>query len=224
MKMRSSLAGLGAAVAFGLMAQAAQAGTQCPTGNEGGGEQQIELGQGGEPCPTLGGSTTATTTGQDATGASYSAELTFEGSDEYLAVGEYVEIEMDVDDVNAALRANPKAAVELASAIGIRDSKSDLARAANFASAKLTEAEYKELAAYVSVNLQNRASGRSDTATNTTTSRIEAGLQAFDRLVSSLGRAVRSAIMPNVSRTVRETRRNDQGVVIYERSIETTIN
>jgi hypothetical protein len=221
MKLCSGLAGVGAALVFGLAAQAAQASSiQCPTGGDG--VQQMEVP--GEPCEPVGGYTTVTTSGLDAAGTAYSAELTFEGSDDYLAVGEYIELEMDLDDINAALRANPKTAVELASALGIRDSKSGVSRAANFASAKLTDAEYAEMATYVAARLQNRATGRSDTATNGSTSRTEAALQAFERLMSSIGGAVRRAIMPNVSRTTREIRRNDQGVVIYERSVETTIN
>lgn len=224
MKMHTSLAGIGAALVFALAAHGAEASTQCPIGTDGGGDQQVEVGQEtGLPCePT--GSTSVLTSGVDATGASYTAELVFEGSDEYLAIGEYVEVEIDLDTVNAALRANPKAAVELATAIGVREGKSGVSRAANVMSAKLTDAEYAEVATYVSATLQNRATGRSDTATNNNTSRFEAGLQAFERAVGAIGGAIRNAIMPNVSRTHREIRRNDRGVVIYERTIETTIN
>jgi hypothetical protein len=215
MNIRSGLAGVGAAMVFGLAAQAAEASSiQCPVGGEGGGVQQIQVGQDGEPCEPLGGYTTVTTTGLDATGASYTAALTFEGPDEYLAIGEYVEVEIDLDTVTAALRANPKAAVELASAIGIREGKSGVVHAANVISAKLTDAEYAEVANYVRVHLQNRVTGRSDTATNNTTSRIEAGLQAFDRVVRSIGGAIRSAIMPNIRAGAREKIQRPDGTVI----------
>lgn len=213
MKMRSSLAGVGLALVFGLAAQTAEAGTQCPGGGEGG-DQQVELGQdGGELCqPT--GSTSVTTTSLDATGASYTAELTFEGADEYLEIGEFVEIEIDLDDVTAALRANPKEALALASSIGVREGKSGVAHAANVASAKLTDAEYAEVANYVAANFQNRATGRSDTATNRTTSRIEAGIQAFERGVAALGRGIRSAIMPNIRTGARERIQRPDGTVV----------
>lgn len=224
MKMRSSLAGIGAAMVFALAAQGAEASTvQCPGNGEGGGEQQVEVGQEDPNCAPTGGYSSVTTTSQDATGASYTAEVTFEGPDQYLEIGEYVEVEIDAEDIIAALRANPKAAVDVAFEIGVRESKSGVSRAANIASAKLTESEFTAVANYVKTALQTRATGRSDPATNNSTSRLERGIQAFERAVSSLGRAVRSAIMPNIRTGGKERITHANGTVV-EREVYFELN
>lgn len=216
MKLRTSLAGVGAAMVFALAAQGAEASTiQCPgNGNEGGGEQQVEVGQEDPNCAPAGGYSSVTTSSVDATGAAYTAEVTFEGPDEYLAIGEVVEVEIDADAIIAALRANPKAAVQVAFDIGVRESKSDVVRAANIASAKLTESEYAAVASYIKTAVQARGTGRSDPATNNSTSRLERGIQAFERAVSSLGGAIRNAIMPNIRTGARERIQRPDGTVV----------
>ena len=228
MKIRSSLAGVGAALVFGLTAQAAEASSiQCPGGGEGGGEQQIEVGQeGGPPCPQPGGTSSFTATGQSGTGDAYTAEVTLEGPDEMLQPGEVVEIEIDLDDVMASLRSNEEHALALASAFGVRPSeagaKSGVANASNAFGAsvgKLTEAEVEAVAKYVYVSLQSgRATGRSDPATSTWNSRLQAGVQAFERAMSAIGRMI-----PDVRIRGRETIRDGNNVVRRETSIEVDI-
>jgi|GEM_PF-3284855 len=228
MKLRTGLMGVGAVLAMVMAAQSAQA-QSCPTGNDNGGNpHQIEVPpEGTEPCAPMTGYSTVTATALDATGTSYTADLTFEPGEQYLQIGEYVEVEIDIDDVMASLRANPKAAVRLVSSLGLRDDKEVVAREAKTSvthavnrasSAKATDAEYAMLATYIKTNLQTRATGRSDTATNTTTSRLERGVQAFERAVSSLGRAVSDAI-PDFKFGMREKIRNSNNVVVREREI-----
>lgn len=195
MKLGSGLAGIGAAMVFILAAQTAEASTrQCP-GGEGGGEHQIELPpEGVDPCLPSGGYVELNTTVYTGTNVAYNVEVDIENGNDYLQIGEVIEVEIEFDDVIASLKANEKDAVVLAAAIGVRPnaagSKSGVVNAANTMAGsadKLTEAEFEAVANYVYVSMQSggRATGRSDPASNSFTSRVQATAQAIGRAWNS---------------------------------------
>lgn len=221
MNLRSGLIAAASGLALACAAFSANA-QSCPGGGLGdGGVYQDEVPGESEPCTDF-GYTVVTAQSVDATGAAYTAQLTFEGQDEYLQIGEVVEVELDYEIVVAALRNDPDAAMAVASAIGLRDNKFGVTHVASRASAKLTEAEFAAVANHVMVTLQNRAVGRSDPATNNNTSRLDRALQAFDRLVSTISNGIRNAI-PDLRAKASERIRRPDGTVV-ERQIEVEIS
>lgn len=193
MKLRTNLAAVGIALTVGLAAQAAEArNVQCPGGGEGGGgEQQVELGQDGGSCDPQASYTPLSVTAHDANGAAYTVETMVEDGDELLELGEVVEVEIDLDDFMASLKANEQDAVALAAAFGFRPAGSKAGVAdAGHAVGKLSEAEFESVAKHVYVSLQSgRATGRSDPA-GPSTSRWIGLQQAFSRAVTAMGAAL----------------------------------
>jgi len=220
MNMRIGLAGVGAAVIVAMAAQTAQAQT-CPTdGDLGGGVEQVEVGDGSEPCPPTTYYTPISVDAQNALGEQYTVTGEIENGDDYLQVGEFVEVEIDLGDVMAALKADEENAVALAVAAGIRssDTKSGVINAAPSTSVtKLSDAEYKALAKYVHVALQNsgRATGRSSPAQNSWTSRAQAFGEAVRNALSTVGR-----YMPSIGYRTKTREYNDQGVLVRERETD----
>ena len=209
MKLSASLAGVGAAVIFAFAAQTAQAQT-CPVGDGGGVTMPIEVTDPGlEPCQPSGGDVELITTVQTANNTSYAVQTEVPGGYDYLEVGEVVEVEIEFDDVMAALKANEQEAVVLAAAIGVRPDvvglKSGVMAVANTArsSAKLTEAEYRAVATHMFVSMQSggRATGRSDPAPNSLISRIEATGQAIGRAWNSFTSSLPNRIDLGMSHT-----------------------
>lgn len=191
MKLRSGLVGVGVAVAFTLAANTASASSD-PCQN-GGGEQQIELPQDGtEPCPGT-GSTPLVTTVYSASSTPYTVEAEVDDGLDLLQPGEVIEVEMDLDMVMASLEMNPKDAVALAVALGVRsnDAKPGVAKTADtigISGNKLTEGELKKVASYY-IQSRGRATGRSDPA-GSFTSRVQATTQAIGRMFSSIAGAI----------------------------------
>lgn len=192
MKIRSTLAGVGAAMVFALAAQAAEASTvQCPGGNDGSGEYQSEVPQdGGEPCPSSGGSVAWNETVTQPDGTAYEAAAEVPGGGELLPAGEYIEVEIDLDATVALLKSDDALAMKAAVALGLRDPSFAVEHAA-FRSpvalmGKLSDIELKLVARHVhsAMKVQNGGRGRSNTS-NGFLSRVEAFGQAVSRAVSS---------------------------------------
>ncbi|GAA0869176.1 hypothetical protein GCM10009116_10120 [Brevundimonas basaltis] len=151
---------------------------------------QEEVPGGSEPCTPTGGSASTSFQTDNANGVSYTVDLTMETGAEFLEIGQYVEVELDFNDVMAALRSDSKGAIALAAEVGIRPPvKGSVVRASN----TLTDAEYRALATYVTVAVQNsngRATGRSDSALDRFVRRVDAAAQAFGRAMDSIGRNI----------------------------------
>lgn len=190
MKMHTSLAGVGVALVFALAAHGVEASTQCPTGTEGGGDQQVELGD-GTPCPEVGGSVAWNETVTQSDGTSYQAEAVVPEGDELLPEGEYIEVEIDLDTTVAFLKSDDALAMKAAVALGLRDESFAARHAASVGGpmalmGKLSDIELKLVARHVhsAMKAQNGGRGRSNTS-NGFLSRVEAFGQAVSRAVSS---------------------------------------
>lgn len=223
MKMRTGLAGIGAAMVLTLGAQHAQAQT-CPIdGGNGGGEQQIEVPVegGGEPCNPGSSYTPFTMFTENANGVPYTITGEVENGDQYVQIGDVAEVEMNLDDITAALKADDKRAFAFAAAVGVRAPDSNW-RFANAvyrpADARLTETEYRELANYMRIGMQNngqnggRVTGRSDPAPDRFTRYVDQVSQAFGRMMDSIGRNIPRIEIYSVTRKF-----NDRGVLMEEK-------
>lgn len=186
MRVRTAVMGAGVALAMVLAGQAAQAKGCAPAG--GGGDMQVELPDDGIPCDQgIGGPAFLSTEVQNANGVSYTVDAVVPDGNEYLQIGEVVEVSIDYDAVMAGLRANEKEAFALASALGMRSpGKNGTIKADN----KLNDSEYHAVATYIHVAIQGsgRSTGRSDPAPNSFTRRVEAVGQAFGRAMDAIGR------------------------------------
>lgn len=212
MNTRTKLMSMGAAVILAFAAQAAQAQT-CPTE----GDHQVEVGQDGETCGSL---TPIIVVAENADGVEHTITGEVPNGQDFLQIGEVVEVEIEYDDILAALKADEKNALALAAAVGLHPAEGKSAvidTAHRAAKATLTDAEYRALASHMHVSLQNRsrASGRSDPASNSFTRRIDAYAQAFGRMMNSIGRNLPSLNYRSVRREF-----NEQGVMVSEESTE----
>lgn len=188
MKMRSRMAVAGAALAFVMVGHTASAKAASCTPNHPGGNQQIELPDDSLDCwsPPAPLSTTV----QGAYNATYTVTGQVDGGFDILQPGEVIEVEIDVEDVMAALNDNPKEAMALAVAMGVRSKdelKPGLVRAVSTHSTdKLTDGELKQVATLLRASLKSggKARGRSDPA-GSWTSRVEATAQAIGRAIQS---------------------------------------
>jgi len=228
MKMHTSLAGVGAALVFALAAQGAEASTQCPIGTEGGGEQQVEVGDGSQ-CAETGGAVAWNEIVTQSDGTSYEAAADVPEGGDYLPAGEYIEVEIDLDATVALLKSDDALAMKAAVALGLRDPSFAVEHAA-FRSpvalmGKLSDIELKLVASHVhsAMKVQNGGRGRSNTS-NGFLSRVEAWGQAVSRAVSSfVGRLPNSG---NILVGTREYHSNgnvkkESGVVLrFERQVE----
>lgn len=190
MKLRNGLMGVGAALALALVAQSAQA-QSCNSG--GGGGDVIEMAPDDQlPCePIGGGSAPLITEATNANGIVYEVQATLPEGNDYLQIGEVVEVTVDYEDVMASLRANEKDAIALAASLGMRSiEKGGVVKASH----KLTDAEYNALATYVHVAAQSagRSTGRSNPAGDSFTRRVDAAAQAFGRAMDAIGRNIPS--------------------------------
>lgn len=186
MRVRAAVVGTGFALAMVFSAQTAQAQACPPTGGDG--DMQIELPGDGTSCDQGGGGPAFLSTEvQNANGVSYSVDAVVPDGNEYLQIGEVVEVSIDYDDVMASLRANEKGTVALASALGMRSSGK---KGKINADIKLNDSEYHAVAEFVHVAVQRngRSTGRSDPATNSFVKRVEAAGQAFERAMNAIGR------------------------------------
>ena len=140
----------------------------------------------GGGCLPTGGPAYLSTEVQNANGVTYEVEATVPDGNDYLQVGEVVEVSVDYDTVVAALKSNEKEAVTLAKALGMRSSE----KGAVSANAKLTDAEYDKLATHIqkAAYQSGRATGRSNPAPDAFTRRVDAVAQAFGRAMDSIGR------------------------------------
>ncbi len=209
MKLHIGLAGVGAAIVFSLAAQSAQA-QQCPIdGGDGGGINPIEVTPEGPGCEPPGGSyAPLSAVVENANGVVYDVSAEVENGFDYLEVGEVVEVEIDFDDVMAALKSDEQQALVLADAAGVRpepvNPKSGFVNVSRTfgASAKLSESEMTAVATYVYASMQSgRATGRSDPAPNSWVSRIEATGQAISRAFDAIGRNIPSISLGMTHRT-----------------------
>lgn len=193
MSVKAYLAAAGTAVLMVMTAQTAEASaTQCNNPHGEGGVYQEELTD-GEPCEPTGGYAQLHTTVYTANSAAYSVSAEVPDGNEFMALGEVAEVEIDVDAVVAALKADDKQAHVMAVALGLRPKDIQLASGKSVSyssSAKLTESEYIVVASYVTASMQSggTARGRSDPAPNTFTRRVEAISQAVSRAFDSIGR------------------------------------
>lgn len=156
-----------------------------------------------EPCLPSGEYAPLSMTAYTSDNTAYIVEAQIEGGDGYLAPGEVVEVEIDIDDVMASLKANEHDALVLAAHLGVRStnyrSKSGVTNAIPTdpaATVKLTGTEYEAVArlVYASVRVSgSRATGRSDPAPNSWTRRIEAVGQALGRAFQAIGHAFATA-------------------------------
>ena len=224
-KLGVNLAVVGVAMAVALAAQSAEAGSaQCPVngdgGGGGGGDQQIELSPDGEICPPTTYYTPLNLTAHTADNVAVQVTGIIENGDDLLQPGDVIEVEIELDDVMAHLKANEQDALMLAAASGVRQGPG--AFKVGITSAKLSDAEAKAVAEYVLVNMQSRrATGRSDPAGQNTTRR-EAWYIAT---VRAIGSAVRDAIQPRGSaRAVREVTIHPDGSRTYRTEVQIEIN
>ena len=131
-----------------------------------------------------------------------------EAPDELLPVGTVIEVEIDFDDVVAALDPADAKAVYLAAVNGggmdpaAAFSATDPVNGADVA-AVLTEAEMTVAANYLSASFQNRRTGRSDPAGSNTT-RGQATDQSIRRAVADW---IRNPSIPGIKFNYQGTRR-----------------
>lgn len=133
---------------------------------------------------------------QGANNSTYVVTTLVDAGAEYLQPGEVVEVEIDLGQVVGLLKDNPKEAMALAVAMGLRseETKPGLIRAVHTGpSAKLNDFELQQLATLLKVSMQNngRARGRSDPA-GTLTTRTQATIQAITRAIQSFARSIPS--------------------------------
>ncbi len=120
MKVQSVITGVGAALVLALAAQNAQA-QSCPQSDpDGGGLALHEVSGSEEDCPVTGSPVALQENFVSETGEEYTVSAVIEAGDSYLLVGEYVEVEIELNDVMASLKANEQDAITLATELGIR--------------------------------------------------------------------------------------------------------
>lgn len=206
-------------MAIALAAQSAEARTSvCPGNGDNGGTHQQQVEE-GEPCePTYYSPMSATAYTADNVAVSFAA--TIENGDDLLQPGDVIEVEIDLNDIVAYLKNNEQEALVLASASGVRPGAG--LKADRMTAAKLSDAEAKEVAEYVLVNMQSRrATGRSSPA-GQNTSRAQAFVEATIR---AIGSAVRDALQPRGTVTgVREVTIHADGSRTYRTEIQIDIN
>lgn len=216
-KIGLSLTGVGVAMAFAFAAQSAQASSmQCPGQGEGGVYQNELPGEGCTPQETYG---TFSTTAYSADNVALEVDGTIVNGDDLLTPGDIIEVEIDLDDVMAHLKANQQEALMLAADAGIRPGY-NVFKNGTPVSAKLSDIEVRAVAKYVLVNIQSgTARGQSDPA-GSNTSRAVATAQAIGR---AIGSTIRSAFNFRVGFT-RVTERQPNGAVRYQTEITISIN
>ena len=193
MKRISFLAAAGAALTLGLAAQSAEASpmSQCT------GDHELTVGEDGDQyC----GTELLVVPALTGNGEQVTASTEIENPSELLPEGTIVEVEIDFDDMVAALDPADARAVYLAA---VNEGGMDPAAAAsatdpaNIAdvAAVLTKAEMTVAANYLSASLQNRSTGRSDPAGPNTT-RGQANNQGIGRAIAAW---IRNPSIPGVT-------------------------
>lgn len=193
MKRIAFLAAAGAALTLGLAAQSAEASpmSQCA------GDHEITLGEDGiQSC----GPEPVVLTALTANNEQVTVTTEVENGDELLPIGTVIEVEIDFDDVVAALDPAQAREVYLAAVNeggmdpAAAPSATDPAIAADVA-AVLTEAEMTVAANYLSNAFQNRSTGRSNPAGSNTTRR-EGFVEATARAVADW---IRNPSIPGIN-------------------------
>lgn len=202
MRFRSELAAVSAALIFGLVAQADRAQAQdLPSGG----------GTGDTPLYTAPDDTVLpddTARPPEGPPVAFAAQITDEDGtsvlvtaavpdgDAYLEIGEYIEVELEYDDVIAALKSDTKTALALVDELGLRRpqvqmkaANAQVAKTAYPGTAKLSDEEMASVASYLigGVQERRRVTGQSDPATDRFIRILDATTQAFNRVSNSLG-------------------------------------
>lgn len=201
MKRIAFLAAAGAALTLGLAAQSAHASpmSQCT------GDHELTVGDdGNQYCgPELLVVNALTGNGEEVT-----VSTSVENGDELLPEGTVIEVEIDFDDVVAALDPTDAKAVYLAAineggmAPAAASSATDPVNVADVA-AVLTKAEMSVAANYLSASFQNRRTGSSNPAGPNTT-RNQATDQGIGRAIADW---IRNPTIPGIKITYRGRQR-----------------
>lgn len=237
MRIRSKLAAVSAALIFGFVAQADGAQAQDLPSGGGTGDTPLYMAPDDTVLPDdavrppEGPPVAFAAQITDEDGTSVLVTAAVPDGDAYLEIGEYIEVELEYDDVIAALKSDTKAALALVDALGLRGpqvqtkaARAQVARTAHTGTAKLTDEEMASVASYLLGGIQERrrVTGQSDPATDRFIRVLDATTQAFDRVSNALGRnaarILRSA--PQLRGRFRHSEMDSRGVLRRQTEFE----